>query len=230
MTSNGLPAVESVARRRDAIRAQIASVGDPAGVEITAVTKAFPPEIIEVAVAAGFTAVGENYAQELSTKVGVLDRLAERGTRPRVDFIGQLQSNKVRQLVGVVDRWCSVDRPSLATELAKRAEGAEVLVQVDTTGEPGKGGCPLDVCPELVERCRESGLRVVGLLSVGPTVGGPEAARSGFTAVAALADDLELPVRSLGMTHDLEVAIECGSTNVRIGTALFGQRPVSADS
>ncbi|MEM9038879.1 MAG: YggS family pyridoxal phosphate enzyme [Actinomycetota bacterium] len=230
MTSNELPAVESVIRRRDAIRTRIASVADPDGVEITAVTKAFPPEIIEDAGAAGFSASGENYAQELRTKVGVLDRLSERGARPRVDFIGQLQTNKVRQLVGVVDRWCTVDRPSLAKELAKRAEGAEVLIQVDTTGETGKGGCPLDDCPDLVERCRESGLRVIGLLSVGPTVGGPEAGRAGFSAVVTLADELDLPVRSLGMTHDLEVAIGCGSTNVRIGTALFGQRPVSADS
>lgn len=228
------PTVGSVVERLGAVRRRIDDAARAAGrsaddIGVTAVTKAFPAAVVRIGVEAGCTVIGENYAQELLTKVEVLDALAGEGRRPRVDFIGQLQSNKVRQLVGVVDRWCTVDRRSLAKELAKRAEGAEVLVQVDTTGEDGKGGCPADDCAEFVVECRERGLDVVGLLTVGPTHGGPDAARPGFELVRALVDELGLAVASMGMSHDLEVAVAAGSTDVRLGTALFGPRPVSAD-
>ncbi|MFK8023622.1 MAG: YggS family pyridoxal phosphate enzyme [Ilumatobacter sp.] len=197
-------------------------------VEITAVTKTFPPATVAAAVEAGCSAIGENYASDLLTKRDLLDSL-DAAVRPRVDFIGQLQSNKVRQLVGVVDRWCTVDRVSLVRELAKRTAGAEVLIQVDTTGEPGKGGCAEAQVPALLERCSESGLSVLGLLTVGPTIGGPEAAAPGFDRVRRLADELGLDVCSMGMTGDLEVAVAAGATNVRVGSAIFGPRPAAAD-
>ena len=97
-------------------------------------------------------------------------------------------------------------------------------MQVDTTGEPGKGGCPLDEVANLVAAANVAGLRVEGLMTVGPTEGGPAAARHGFRAVRALTTQLGLRVCSMGMTDDLEVAVEEGSTQVRVGTALFGWR------
>jgi PLP dependent protein len=141
-----------------------------------------------------------------------------------VHFIGQLQTNKVRQLVGHVDLWETIDRERLVVELARRAPGARILVQVDTTGEPGKGGCPLAGVPALVAAAGAAGLVVDGLMTVGPTVGGPEAARAGFRAVRRLADELGLGTCSMGMSGDLEVAVEEGATEVRVGTALFGSR------
>ncbi len=141
-------------------------------------------------------------------------------------FIGQLQTNKVRQLAGLVDVWESIDRPRLVAELAHRAPGARILVQVDTTGEEGKGGCPLaDVAGARPRRPTDAGLVVAGLMTVGPTEGGPEAARPGFRAVRALVDELGLTTCSMGMTADLDVALEEGTTEIRVGTALFGPRP-----
>ncbi len=139
-------------------------------------------------------------------------------------FIGQLQTNKVRQLVGLVDVVESVDRPSLVDELAKRMPGLRVLVQVDTSGDPGKGGCPVADVDALVERAGAKGLDVAGLMTVGPTEGGPEAARPGFRTVRAMVDRLGLAVCSMGMSDDLEVAVAEGATEVRIGSALFGPR------
>lgn len=197
-------------------------------VEIVAVTKAFPAEIVQRAAAAGFTAIGENYAQELLAKQPAIDSVSP---RPRVDFIGRLQSNKVRQLVGLVDRWASVDRSSLAREIARRDPGAHVLIQVNSTGEAHKGGCAPDVTPQLVAECVEAGLMVDGLLTVGPTDGVAHDAMPGFELVRGLVDELGLRVCSMGMSGDLEVAVGAGATSVRIGSAVFGTRPVhpSAD-
>ena len=99
-----------------------------------------------------------------------------------------------------------------------------MLVQVAATADPGKGGCPLDEVPTLVEQARAADLQVEGLMTVGPTVGGPEAARPAFRLVRRLVDELGLATCSMGMTDDLEVAVEEGSTEVRLGTALFGTR------
>jgi len=189
-------------------------------VEIVAVTKGFGPDAVTAAAAAGLRAIGENYAQELAVKAPAA---TEAGLA--VHFIGQLQTNKVRQLAGTVDVWETVDRLRLVAELAKRAPGATVLVQVDTTGELGKGGCPVDDVAGLVSAARDAGLVVDGLMTVGPTTGGAAAARPGFRTVRRLADDLGLATCSMGMTADLEVAVEEGSTRVRVGTALFGPRP-----
>jgi pyridoxal phosphate enzyme (YggS family) len=192
-------------------------------VEIVAVTKGFEAGAIEFAVAAGCRSVGENYAQELISKREVIERL-----RPEVHFIGRLQSNKVRQLVGLVDVWASLDRRSIIDEVAKRADGARVLIQVNTTGEEGKGGCsPIDLAA-LVARVRDGGLRLDGLMTVGPTAEPPEAARVGFRIVRELVDEYGLSVCSMGMTADSRIAVEEGSTEIRVGTALFGQRPVKS--
>ena len=189
-------------------------------VAVVGVTKGFGADAVAAAVAAGCDAIGENYAQELLDKQAAIERLG-----PEVHFIGRLQRNKVRQLAGIVDVWCSLDRASAIDEVAKRAPGARVLIQVDTSGDPGKGGCEIGELPVLVDRAIERGLIVRGLMTVGPTGADAEAARPGFRQVRSLVDDLGLEVCSMGMSGDLVVAVEEGSTEVRVGTALFGQRP-----
>jgi pyridoxal phosphate enzyme (YggS family) len=211
-----------VAARAAEVRARIESAGgDPARITVVAVTKAFGPDAVTAAIAAGLHDVGENYAQELAAKA----RDLEDATAVRWHFIGQLQRNKVRTIAPFVHLWQSVDRLSLGEEIARRAPGAAVLIQVNAEGEPGKGGCSMALAPGVVDGCRDLGLDVRGLMAVGPTAGGPEAARPAFEAVRALADRLGLAERSMGMTADLEVAVRAGSTMVRVGSALFGARP-----
>lgn len=213
---------ELVAERVAELRRTIESVERPWShdVSIVAVTKGFGDDAVDAAVAAGCATIGENYAQELLTKRSSIER-----HRPTVEFIGRLQTNKVRLVADLVDVWASVDRTSVVDEIAKRAAGARILVQVDTTGDPAKGGCAIDDVAELVERARERGLDVEGLMTVGPTGEPPEAARPGFAAVRRLVDEFGLRVCSMGMSADLVVAVEEGSTEVRVGTALFGARP-----
>ncbi len=189
-------------------------------VAVVGVTKGFGADAVDAAVAAGCDAIGENYAQELLDKRATIERLG-----PEVHFIGRLQRNKVRQLVDIVDVWCSLDRASAIDEVAKRAPGGRVMIQVDTTGDPGKGGCDVGDTAALVDRATEQGLIVRGLMTVGPTGGDSEAARPGFRRVRALVDELGLDECSMGMSGDLVVAVEEGSTEVRVGTALFGPRP-----
>ena len=164
--------------------------------------------------------IGENYAQELLGKQAVA---ADAGVA--IHFVGRLQSNKVRLVAEAVSVWESVDRPSLVDEIAHRAPGATVLIQVNATGEPGKGGCRPADAGRLVERARAAGLVVDGLMTIGPTEGGPEAARPAFGTVRRLVEELDLTTCSMGMTDDLEIAVEEGTTRVRLGTALFGPRP-----
>jgi len=208
-----------VAARVTAVRQRIVAVAGDRSVEVLAVTKGFGPEAVAIAASVGCPAIGENYAQELLTKTGVI---AAAGVE--VFFIGQLQTNKVRALVGVVDVWASVDRPRLIAELARRDPGARILIQVDATGEPGKGGAPVQDVPELVAAAAAGGLRVEGLLTVGPTDGDAAATRAAFEATRRLVDDLGLTTCSMGMSDDLELAVAAGATQVRLGTALFGPR------
>ncbi|MEN9506981.1 MAG: hypothetical protein RI958_2907 [Actinomycetota bacterium] len=213
------PSVDAdlVAERMGAVRSRIEARGG-VDVAVLAVTKTFGLDAVRAAAAAGADGIGENYAQELVSKLtGV-------GDLPPVHFIGQLQTNKVRSIASMVDVYETVDRVSLATEIAKRAPGARVLVQVDTSGGVGKGGSPVPEVEALVGRCVDLGLVVLGLMTVGPTEGGPEAARPGFRTVRRLVDRLGLSVCSMGMSEDLDVAIDEGSTEVRLGSALFGSR------
>jgi pyridoxal phosphate enzyme (YggS family) len=211
--------VELVTQRVSAIRGRIAELTDRQ-VQLVAVTKAHPVEVAAAALAAGCVDLGESYAQELAPKAAALGGA---DPAPRWHFIGRLQTNKVRSVAGVVHLWQSVDRPLLAVEIAKRAPGASVLVQLDLAGLPDRGGCTPDDAPDLVRRCGELGLTVRGLMGVG-TPGTPEEARPGFRLLDRMADDLGLVERSMGMSGDLEVAVEEGSTIVRVGTALVGPR------
>jgi pyridoxal phosphate enzyme (YggS family) len=207
-----------VVARAGAVRDRIHRAGgDPDRIRLVAVTKGFGADAVEAALAAGLADVGENYAQELLAK-------ADAVSGPRWHFIGRLQSNKVRKLAPHVELWQSVDRLALGAEIARRAPGAAVLVQVNLSGEVRKGGCPPAELPELLDGLRGLDLEVQGLMTVGP-LDVPEAARPAFRELRRLADEHGLPVRSMGMTSDLEVAVEEGTTMVRVGSALFGPRP-----
>lgn len=210
----------AVARRLAQLREQLAAQATRGPVAICAVTKGFGADAVSLAQRLGCDAVGENYAQEAASKI------ARTGAaHPPVHFIGRLQTNKIRLLVGVVDVWQSVDRESVVAELAKRNSGARIYVQVNATNEPDKGGCPLQEAPPLVERARAAGLEVLGLMTVGPTDTNPARTSAAFGAVRRLADDLGLHGCSMGMSGDLDIALREGTTMVRVGTALFGERP-----
>lgn len=209
----------TVAANVDRIRQEIADAGgDPERVRVLAVTKGFGPEAPSAALEAGLTDLGENYAQELADKAPSVTG------SPRWHFIGRLQSNKVKLVADLVTRWDSVDRASLVGEIAKRAPGATILVQVNATGEAQKGGCPVPDVPDLVAAAADAGLVVEGLLTVGVD-GDDRATALAFERVAGLVADLGLSEASMGMTADLALAVRAGSTQVRIGRALFGPRP-----
>ncbi len=210
---------EALARLRERIER---AGRDPDSITVVAVTKGFDVGVVEDALASGVVDLGENYAQDLRAKADDLD--ADQRRAVRWHFIGRLQTNKVRLIAGDVALWQSVDRSSLAAEIARRAPGAEVLVQVNTSGEPQKGGCVPDEAAALVSSCRDLGLSVRGLMCVGPA-GDSDAARDAFRRLSTLADGLGLAERSMGMSDDLELALAEGSTMIRIGTALFGSRP-----
>jgi len=214
----------TTAQRLAVIRQRISdaarAVGrDPQSIRLVAVSKTVPAERVREALAAGVVDLGENRAQELLAKAPVL---AGAGLPVRWHFIGRLQRNKVRALAPHVTLWQSVDRAELAAEIARVAPGAAVLVQVNIDREATKGGCDPEAAAALVARCRDTGLDVRGLMAV-PSLGGDPGAA--FRRVRGLVDDLGLPECSIGMSGDLEAAVAAGSTMVRIGRALFGERP-----
>jgi pyridoxal phosphate enzyme (YggS family) len=224
---------ESVAARAEEVRSHIAGAGgDPARVRVVAVTKGFGPEAVAAARQAGLHDLGENYAQELVSKaeaVAVAAPSAGLGPEPlRWHFLGTVQRNKVRRLAPLVALWHAVDRLDAGEAIARHAPGAAVLVEVSLTGEAHRGGCREDQVAALTAALGDLGLDVRGLMAIGPP-GPPEAARAGFRRLAALAADLGLPELSMGMTDDLEIAVQEGATIVRVGRALFGPRPVRRD-
>jgi pyridoxal phosphate enzyme (YggS family) len=209
----------SVATSLAAVRARIkAAGGNPARITVVAVTKGFGPEAVRAAIDAGITDLGDNYAQELLSKVR-----AAVGTPVRWHFLGPVQRNKVAALAAHVDCWHSVDRVAVGEAIARRQPDARVLVQVNATGESTKHGCRPEEVADLVAQLRRLPLDVAGLMAIGPT-GPAEAARPVFRLVAELGHSLGLAELSMGMTGDLEVAIQEGATMVRIGRGLFGPR------
>ena len=212
---------DRVAENLAAVRQRIAAAGGALDrVKIVAVTKGFGPEAPQAAKEVGLLDIGEDRTDQLQSKAAVVDGV-------RWHFIGKLQRRKVKEVASIVHLWQSVDRLELADEVIKRAAGAAVLIEVNISGEPQKGGCAWDDAPALVDHARRSGLDVRGLMAIGPT-GPPELARPGFRRLAALARDLDLAELSIGMTADFEIAVSEGATMVRVGTALFGPRPQPA--
>ena len=205
---------ERVAEVRGRIAAAAARAGrDPAGITLVAATKTVDAARVQDVVDAGVVDVGENRAQELLTKTEV--------RHARWHFLGQLQRNKVRQLAPWVTCWQSVDRLELGAEIARRAPGARVLVEVNVGEEPQKGGCAPDAVPALVDALLVDGLDVAGLMTVPPHGGDP---RPWFARLREQAAALGLPELSMGMSDDYELAVEEGATTVRVGRALFGPR------
>lgn len=201
--------------------AQVRSVINEAGgtdVSLVAVTKSFGIDALRAASTAKCDAVGENYAQEL------LEKTAEGMPLIDVHFIGALQSNKVRLLAGHIALWQSVDRESVVDELGRRAPGASILIQVDTTLEPSKGGVTPAQLDALRARAESRGLIVKGLMTIGPTEGTQEECEKSFGMLRHLVNEQGLSVCSMGMSADYPIAVACGSTMVRVGSGLFGDR------
>lgn len=209
-----------VAEVRERIDAAARGAGrDPSAVALVAATKTVVPDLVVAAVSAGIGDLGENRAQELLEKAPVV---AAGAPSARWHFLGALQRNKVRQLVPWVRTWQSVDREVLALEIAKRAPGARVLVEVNLAAEPQKAGCAVADAPALVDRLRTLGLEVAGLMTIPPPADDP---RPWFARLRALAASTDVQELSMGMSADYEAAIAEGATMIRIGRAIFGDRP-----
>ena len=213
-------APEDVADRLATVRERIAGAAGRAGrpasaVRLVVVTKGVPPPVMQAALDAGATDLGENRAQELLAKA------PELRTTPTWHFIGRLQRNKVAALAPVVDVWQSVDRVELGRAIAGRAPGATVLAEINVADDPAKAGVAPDEAPALVEALRSVGLTVDGLMTI-PAAGRDP--RPAFATLAELADRLGLREISMGMSEDFEVAVEEGATIVRVGRAIFGAR------
>lgn len=202
----------SVVRRRIAAAASRAG-RDPAEVELLAAVKYVNAEGLGALVEAGITLAGENRAQELAVKQSAAPGLTW-------DFIGALQSRKVRDLIRRVRLIHSVASDSALEQLARHGDPAdtEVLVEVNLSGEPSKAGVAPDATAAFVERCP---VRVGGLMTMPPAARDPASSRRYFAHLRELADGLGLTRLSMGTSQDFEVAVEEGATIVRIGTILY---------
>jgi len=226
---------EGLARVRERIVRAATAVGrDPASVRLVAVSKTKPSSAIREAYAEGQRDFGENYAQELTQKAEELADLSEL----RWHFIGHLQSNKARFVAREAHMVHTIDGPSLARELGKRFAAVSatrgdagarlpVLVEVNVGGEAQKhGASPADLGDVLAAVDREPALVLRGLMTMPPN--DLEAARRAFEALSSLRNAhggaARLPELSMGMSEDLEIAIACGATLVRVGSAIFGSR------
>jgi pyridoxal phosphate enzyme (YggS family) len=222
--------VENLGRVREAIRRAAARAGRRTEeIQLVAVTKGVPVAVIRELVAAGQTALGENRAQEL---------LAKQPQVPGVEwhFVGSLQTNKVRAVIGKIVLLHSLDRLGLALELDRRAQQqgivVPVLIQVNVSGEASKHGVPPEEVGPFARRVASlPGLAVRGLMTIAPLVRDPEEVRPVFRRLRELARRLqeevagvEMKYLSMGMSNDFEVAVEEGSTLVRVGTAIFGRK------
>jgi pyridoxal phosphate enzyme (YggS family) len=220
---NTAPAID-LPGRVAAVRERISHAGgDPEALRLVAVTKGFDAGVVAEALDAGLEDIGESYVQELVGKATELEESAgDWGLRWH--FVGRLQRNKVRKAAPYVSLWHSVDRLALGAEIARFAPGAAVLAQVNTSGEASKGGCEPSMGPALVDGLFDVGLDVRGLMTIAPA-GPAEGARPAFRALRDLAQRLGLGELSMGMSDDLEVAVQEGATMVRVGRDLFGPRP-----
>ena len=221
------PATE-VATRLDRLRERIAAAceragRDPAAVTLVAVSKGHSAEAVRAAVEAGVTHFGENRVQEALPKIEAA-RVA--GVEARWHFVGTLQSNKARAAAGAFDAIHSVESARLLARLDAAAPAPrDVFLQVNVAGEAHKGGVPPQWLGALVEAARAAErLRLRGLMTIAPLSRDAEEARPAFRALRELADRFGLPDLSMGMTNDLDAAVEEGATFVRAGRALFGER------
>jgi pyridoxal phosphate enzyme (YggS family) len=211
--------------RRDTVRAnlervqeQIAAAGrDPADVEVLAAIKYVPVDELPVLAEAGVTLVGENRAQDLAAKSEAM------GDAFTWDFIGHLQSRKVRDIVGRVRYIHSVASDSALAQLARHGTAStQVMIEVNVAGEAGKSGIAPAELADFIQRCPVS---VVGLMTMPPLARRPQDNRRYFAALRELADRHELPQLSMGTTQDYGAALQEGATIVRLGSILFAGAP-----
>jgi pyridoxal phosphate enzyme (YggS family) len=226
---------EEIAAGLAAVRARLAAAERAAGrapgaVRLVAVSKKMPADDVRAALEAGQLDFGESYGQELRDK----RQAFASGPAPRWHFIGPLQANKVKYVAGHVALVHSIDSAELLDELERRAASPQAcLVQVNVAGEAQKRGvAPADL-PALLDRFATlANVRCEGLMTVPPLADDAEAARPHFAALRALREreaararpNVSLVELSMGMSHDLEVAVAEGATLVRVGTAIFGSR------
>jgi hypothetical protein len=230
----------SIADNLYTIRERIAAAARRAGrnpdvVRLMAVCKTFPAEAIREAYAAGQRLFGENRVQEFAAKAALLGDLKD----IEVHMIGHLQSNKARKAVEVFSAVDSVDSVRLGNQLntaaAEAGKTLAVLIEINTGGEEAKSGLSIDwteIEPVLAAASSWTNLRVTGLMTVPPFTENPEGSRPYFRQLRELLEEIasknfrgvSMSTLSMGMSHDFEVAIEEGSTCVRIGTAIFGKR------
>ncbi|MDQ7797728.1 MAG: YggS family pyridoxal phosphate-dependent enzyme [Candidatus Edwardsbacteria bacterium] len=203
----------------------------PEDITLVAVTKTFPAEVIELAIAAGVDIIGENRVQE------ALDKYSQIGTRVEWHLIGHLQSNKAKKAVEIFSLIHSVDSVALAREVGRRArqmgKNQEVLLEVNTSGEPQKFGFdPKEVINAIRDLKDIKGIKVLGLMTVGPLTDDTARVRGSFRMLKNIFDEIRLQAipniemkhLSMGMSGDYPMAIEEGSTMIRVGSAIFGSR------
>ena len=221
---------DGVRANLDRVRGQIAAAAaragrDPAGVEVCAATKYVPIDELGVLARAGVATVGENRAQDLEAKVAAC------GERFNWDFIGQLQSRKVRDILPHVRLIHTLASDSALAQLERHRDRArpelEVLIQVNLAGEAAKAGIAPDHVSDLLQRCP---VPVTGLMTMPPAVADPEDSRPFFARLRTLAEDHGLRRLSMGTTQDFTVAVEEGATIVRIGTTLYARNMSSTGS
>ena len=237
---------DEIAQSLSDVRERIAAAArrsgrEPDEVRLIAVSKRQPVERIAAAVAAGVRDLGENLVQEARDKRDAVLAAIGAAPGPRWHLIGTLQRNKAALAVRLFDSIETVDRIALAQALAKRASQAgrtlPVLLQVNISCEPQKGGIAPGQAGELLAACAElEPLQVVGLMAIPAAVETAELSRPAFAQLRALRDTLRnepggaaLEQLSMGMSSDYEVAIEEGATSVRVGTAVFGERTPRAE-
>ena len=194
---------------------------DPAEITLLAVTKVFPAKVTREAYELGLRQFGENYVQEFERKAPEVADLAE----ARFHLIGHLQSNKSKKAAELFQVIQTVDSPKLARRLNDAGRALDVMLEVKLSEEDAKSGADPAALLELIEGVRAcANLRLLGLMTMPPWTEDPEASRPYFRRLRELADRHGLRQLSMGMSHDLEAAIEEGATCVRVGTALFGKR------
>ncbi len=208
---------EVIGENLERVRTQIAEAGrDPEAVQVLAAVKYVPVEELGVLAQAGLTLLGENRAQDLVAKAEAYPGIFT------WDFIGNLQSRKVRQVLPHVRYIETVASDSALEQLGRHGTpSTEVLVEVNVAGEEGKSGIAPDELPSFLERCP---VKVVGLMTMPPFAPEPEASRRHFAALRELAARHELPQLSMGTTQDYIVAVEEGATIIRLGTGLYRSR------
>jgi hypothetical protein len=223
---------ERVTAVRERIARAVASAGRaPESVRLVAVAKRHPASAVREAYDLGLRSFGENYAQELVSKA------AEVGTLPGIEWhmIGHLQTNKARHVAPVVAMVHTIDSAHVAAELGKRAAklGRTIgaLIEVNVAADAAKSGCTPDELPAIIDAVRATpNLELRGLMTMPPYNDDVETSRPFFARLRELqgrhGGPFALPELSMGMSHDMEVAIAEGATIVRIGTAIFGEREV----